>query len=288
MKGQIPYVDNNYDNGVEQNSAVPFYNDVNTANVEEKSFSSDVSSNYDGVEAKNIPFPKKRIESVTLQEWLSEYHLQDELQNLFVNMDLAMKYIHDQGYYITSFALDTIELLNDTINQVKFDSIAEMPLDLSQQKNLVHDNIFLSTVLQIGVYANCLQYFTPDAIEYLKHNFNQFSIFLPEEDIPYYRGIVERGASVYLSAYVGERKKRDLTTLEKQFADDGGKSGGKSLVKKNGNYTAEDLVPQNIQENEWIYANLSKKDAAFARAMIYPILVLVLGISILLLSYFFQ
>ena len=70
--------------------------------------------------------------------------------------------------------------------------------------------------------------------------------------------------------------------------DDGGKSGGKSLVKKNGNYTAEDLVPQNIQENEWIYANLSKKDAAFARAMIYPILVLVLGISILLLSYFFQ
>src|SRR5699024_8034061 len=130
MKGQIPYVDNNYDNGVEQNSAVPFYNDVNTANVEEKSFSSDVSSNYDGVKAKNIPFPKKRIESVTLQEWLSEYHLQDELQNLFVNMDLAMKYIHDQGYYITSFALDTIELLNDTINQVKFDSIAEMPLDL--------------------------------------------------------------------------------------------------------------------------------------------------------------
>lgn len=287
MKGYIPYVGDNYDNRVEQNKDVSFYNDTNTAVAEEKSF----SSNYNIASFSKVnitPSSKKKVKSITLQEWLSKYHLQDELHSLFVNMDLAMKYIHDQGYYITSFALDTIELLNDTINQVKFDSVAEMPLDFSQQKNLVHDNIFLSTVLQIGVYANCLQYFTPAAIEYLKHNFDEFSIFLPEEDVPYYRGIVERGASVYLSAYVGERKKQDLTSLEKQFADDGGKSSGKSLVKKNGNYTAEDLVPQNKQENEWIYAYLSKKDAAFARAMIYPILVLVLGVSILLLSYFFQ
>ena len=29
MKGQIPYVDNNYDNRVEQNTTVPFYNDTN-------------------------------------------------------------------------------------------------------------------------------------------------------------------------------------------------------------------------------------------------------------------
>ena len=187
MKGQIPYVDNNYDNGVEQNKDVSFYNDTNTAVAEEKSF----SSNYNIASFSKVnitPSSKKKVKSITLQEWLSKYHLQDELHSLFVNMDLAMKYIHDQGYYITSFALDTIELLNDTINQVKFDSVAEMPLDFSQQKNLVHDNIFLSTVLQIGVYANCLQYFTPAAIEYLKHNFDEFSIFLPEEDVPYYRG----------------------------------------------------------------------------------------------------
>ena len=160
-----------------------------------------------------------------------------------------------------------------------------MPLDFSSQKDLVRDNIFLSAVLQIGIYANCLQYFQGEAITYLKQNFGDFSIFLPEEDIPYYRGVIERGASVYLSSYVGERKKRDLNNLDQQINDEG--SGkGKTLVKTNGtSLTAEDLVPQNIAELQDVYRNLSKKDAAFARALIYPILILLVGLTVLLLSY---
>ena len=108
---------------------------------------------------------------------------------------------------------------------------------------------------------------------------------MPEEDIPYYRGVIERGASVYLSSYVGERKKRDLNNLDQQINDEG--SGkGKTLVKTNGtSLTAEDLVPQNIAELQDVYRNLSKKDAAFARALIYPILILLVGLTVLLLSY---
>ena len=220
-----------------------------------------------------------------MQEWLTHYHNQEEYQNLFINMDLAMKYIHDQGYYIESFALDTIDILNHSVKQIKFNQLKEMPLDFSSQKDLVRDNIFLSAVLQIGIYANCLQYFQGEAITYLKQNFGDFSIFLPEEDIPYYRGVIERGASVYLSSYVGERKKRDLNNLDQQINDEG--SGkGKTLVKTNGtSLTAEDLVPQNIAELQDVYRNLSKKDAAFARALIYPILILLVGLTVLLLSY---
>ena len=285
MKGQIPYVNNNYDNMVEQNTTVPFYNDTNLAVSEE----SVPDYNTGSSKAKIIHFPKKNVESITLQEWLSKYHLQDELQSFFINMDIAMKYIHDQGYYIKSFALDSIELLNNSIKQVKFDEVEEMPLNFSQQKELVHNNVFLSTVLQIGVYAKCLQYFTDETMQFLKENFDQFAIFLPEEDVPYYKGIVERGATVYYSEYVGQRKIRDLKNLETQFENDGGgKDTGKSLVKKTGNYTAEDLVPQNTHENEMIYANLAKKDAAFARALIYPILVFVLGFVVLSLSYLFR
>lgn len=286
MKEQIPYVDNNYDNRVEQNTAVPFYNDTNLA-VSDDNFSSS-GYNTDSSKGKIISFPKRNAESITLQEWLSKYHLQDELQSLFVNMDIAMKYIHDQGYYIKSFALDSIELLNNSIKQVKFDEVEEMPLNFSQQKELVHNNVFLSAVLQIGVYAKCLQYFTNETMQFLKENFDQFSIFLPEEDVPYYKGIVERGATVYYSEYVGQRKVRDLKNLETQFENDGGgKEDGKSLVKKTGNYTAEDLVPQNTYENEMIYANLAKKDAAFARALIYPVLIFLAGLIILLLCYLF-
>ena len=79
-----------------------------------------------------------------------------------------------------------------------------------------------------------------------------------------------------------------MKNLETQFENDGGgKDTGKSLVKKTGNYTAEDLVPQNTHENEMIYANLAKKDAAFARALIYPDLILLFGLILLLLCYLF-
>lgn len=273
MKEQIPYVDNNYDNRVEQNSTAPFSDDTNFSEL------------YDSTKSKIIPFQKKHIDSITMQEWLMNHHSQEEYQNFFINMDLAMKYIHDQDYYIESFALDTIEILNHSIKQIKFTQLHEMPLDFASQKNLVRDNIFLSAVLQIGIYANCLQYFRGEAITYLKQNFGDFSIFLPEEDIPYYRGVIERGASVYLSSYVGERKKRDLNNLDQQV-NEGDAGKGKSLVKTNGtSLTAEDLVPQNIAELQNVYNNLSKKDAAFVRALIYPILILLVGLTVLLLSY---
>ena len=316
MKGQIPYVDNNYDNRVEQNNAVSFYNDTNLATLPEDDFSSydNNYSNYDtnssvkenvipfkkkpvdnnsyssydansSAKATIIPFKKKQVDSITMQEWLTHYHTQGEYQTLFINMDLAMKYIHDQDYYIESFALDTIEILNHSVKQIKFNQLHEMPLDLSSQKNIVRDNIFLSAVLQIGVYANCLPYFRGEAITYLKQNFGEFSIFLPEEDVPYYKGVIERGASVYFSSYVGERKKRDLNNLDQQINDEGAEKG-KSLVKTNGtSLSAEDLVPQNISELQNVYGNLSKKDAAFARALIYPVLILLVGLTVLLLSY---
>ena len=120
----------------------------------------------------------------------------------------------------------------------------------------------------------------------LKVNFQDFSIFLPPEDVPYYSGIIEKGASVYYSEYVGERKKRDLQNLEKEVSSNSGESQGKSLVKTNGtNYTAEDFLPHNEEANEIIYASLARKEAAFARALIYPVLVFVLGFVVLFLAY---
>lgn len=260
---------------VEQDATVPF---------------SDSDNIYDTKELRqsSVLFFQKKADFITLNEWLQGYHTNEQLQDLFVNMDIAMKYIHNQGYYISSFALDRVALLNHSIRQIKFQNLEPLPYDISQKKNVVRDNIFMSSVLQIGLYAKCLQHFTMNTIPSLKENFREFSIFLPPEDVPYYSGIIEKGASVYYSEYVGERKKRDLQNLEKEVSSNGGESRGKSLVKTNGNYTAEDFLPHNEEANEIIYASLAKKEAAFVRALIYPILVFILGIVVLFLSYLFR
>ena len=271
-------------NTKEQIPTVPYFDEVNG----DQSFSSD-DSFKNLKSSKIIPFRHKEIDSITLNEWLQSYRTNNQLQNLFVNMDIAMKYIHDQGYYISSFALDRISLLNHSIRQIQFQELAPLPYDISQQKQVVRDNIFMASVLHIGLYAKCLQHFTMNTIPAIKDNFQQFTIFLPPEDVPYYSGIIEKGASVYYSAYVGERKKRDLQNLEKEVSSGENNSSGKRLVKTNGSaYTAEDFLPQNEEANELIYASLVKKEAAFARALIYPILVFVLGFVILFLSYLFR
>ena len=284
MRGQVSYVSNDESFTNEQ---------MNAGSL--SAVGSDLS--YDGMRNNSQKIKRSKLKVhpdkvMTLSEWLQKYHMQEDLQNLFVNMDIAMKYIHDQGFYIESFALDRIKLLNDSIRLIRFENLAPFPNDITQQKELVHNNIFLSAVLQIGVYANCIQYFNTDTMQFLKENFNQFSMFLPQEDVPYYKGVIERGASVYYSAFVGERKKRELKELDKQLSgvDGGVSSRGKVLVKSNGlaELSAEDLIPHNEKENGVIYKDLSKKEAAFARALIYPIMILIFGLTILLLSYLLQ
>ena len=284
MRGQVSYVSNDESFTNEQ---------MNAGSL--SAVGSDLS--YDGMRNNLQKIKKSKLKVhpdkvMTLSEWLQKYHMQEDLQNLFVNMDIAMKYIHDQGFYIESFALDRIKLLNDSIRLIRFENLAPFPNDITQQKELVRNNIFLSAVLQIGVYANCIQYFNTDTMQFLKENFNQFSMFLPQEDVPYYKGVIERGASVYYSAFVGERKKRELKELDKQLSgvDGGVNSRGKVLVKSNGlaELSAEDLIPHNEKENGVIYKDLSKKEAAFARALIYPIMILLFGLTILLLSYLLE
>lgn len=284
MRGQVSYVSNDESFTNEQ---------MNAGSL--SAVGSDLS--YDGMRNNSQKIKRSKLKVhpdkvMTLSEWLQKYHMQEDLQNLFVNMDIAMKYIHDQGFYIESFALDRIKLLNDSIRLIRFEILAPFPNDITQQKELVRNNIFLSAVLQIGVYANCIQYFNTDTMQFLKENFNQFSMFLPQEDVPYYKGVIERGASVYYSAFVGERKKRELKELDKQLSgvDGGVNSSGKVLVKSNGlaEPSAEDLIPHNEKENGVIYKDLSKKEAAFARALIYPIMILIFGLTILLLSYLLQ
>lgn len=249
-----------------------------------------IESSYDLGESRKtstkiIPFPKKTAESIKLQAWLGDFHSEEELREVFINMDLAMKYIHVRDFCILSFHPKDIELLNNTVNQVKFSQLMKMPDSIEDKKELVREDIYSSSFLQIGIYSKCLEYLKPS---FLKENFDRFTTFLPEGDIPYYKGIVERGASVYFSEYAAEKKKRDLQTLETQFEEEG-VSKGRSMVKSNGkSLTADDMFEQNAKINDSIYRELITKDAAYVHFLIYPVIVFLIGLLIPLLIYLFH
>lgn len=228
------------------------------------------------VNFKNLQ-KNKETSRLTLRDWLINYYDKDNLGILFANMDSAMKYIHNKGYCIRSFNPKDIEILNNSLSQIRFNALMMMPSDLGARKTIVREDVGKSTFLQIGIYARCLNTLTPD---FLKKNFNEFTTFLPEDMVPYYRGVVERDASVYLGDYLKEKRKRDLEALEKEVGGSmGGASGDKRLVKSNAAGALLEYDSMNTKVNDSIYKQLSGiSDAAFISFLMVPTIIAILGL----------
>ena len=82
---------------------------------------------------------------------------------------------------------------------------------------MIKEDIFNSSLIQVGIYSKSLKYLNP---EFLKENFDDFPQFIPQGDVPYYRGVIQRGASVYFCEFALEKRKRDLEDLEILCLDD--------------------------------------------------------------------
>ena len=227
----------------------------------------------------NFDCSKKIKESshITLRDWLINYYNSGDLGLLFANLDSAMKYIHNKGYCIRSFNPRDVEILNNSLNQIRFNSLMLMPDDFSSRKSVVREDINKLVFLQIGIYAKCLNSLSP---AFLKKNFNDFATFLPEDIVPYYRGVVERDASVYLVDYLKEKRKRDLEALEKEVSGSNDKnSGGKKMIKSSSAASLIEYDSMNTKVNDSIYKQLSGiSDAAFISFMMIPTLVAILGL----------
>ena len=209
------------------------------------------------------PFKKQEIESATLEQWVQTHYSEDELRSIFLNMDRALKYIHDHGYCIEVFYPTEIKVLNNEDDHIQFNKLVELSQDSSIRREMIKEDIFNSSLIQIGIYSNSLKYLTP---EFLKENFDSFSQFIPADDIPYYRGVVQRGASVYFCEYAVEKRNRDLIELEKQLGDD----ENKTLIKQPQN---ENLT--NNKVNDQIYRQINGlRDAAFVNLLLIPTIIL--------------
>ena len=235
---------------------------------------------------------KNSTNNITLAEWLSDYYDSESAHALFINMDKSMKYLHSKGYCVSSFNPTNIEILNGSLQQIKFDEIESMSTDsIAVQKEIIRDDIGRSALLQVNIYfyygSNYdfpnKRFFDP---EFIKDNFEQFAIFLPEDDLSYYKGIFERKSVVYFSDYSFQKDKRALEKLEAELASNGDDKG-RTLVKSNGLSTFDNYDSTNSRVNDSIYKQINgMSDSAYVSFFIIPFLVAIVGFILLLAVYF--
>lgn len=226
------------------------------------------------------------VDSIRLDDWINHHHSEEELKELFLNMDVALKYIHEHDYCIEEFYPTKIEVLNHSLKQIQFKKIMQLPKDSFLKNQYIGEDIFNSSLIQIGIYSGTLDQLKP---EFLKVNFDSFSEFIPNDMIPYYRGVVQRGATIYLCDYSSERIKRDVDQLEQELSG-AGESVGNQLVKDNGHNIGVGPI-SNDKINDQIYRQINgMKDSAFIRVLVIPTMILasLLFISIIsfIISYF--
>lgn len=237
--------------------------------------------------AKIIKFDSN-VEETSLYDWSGREgqlgtRSEEELREVFINMDKAMKYVHKHGYCVKSFSPFEIQILNNSPKQIKFNVLLEIPNDKSIETQLKKEDIFHSACLQIGLYTNTLRYLKED---YLKEHFEDFAKNMPSGDVPYYRGIIERGASVYLCEYANDKRKKDFEMLNQEISAMDGGSNNKQYVKSNGLGFKDDSLT-NDAINDTIYKQINGlKDVAFINYLIIPLLIVIMGITFILMILF--
>ncbi len=217
----------------------------------------------------------------TLKEWCSNYHTDNEFLKMFFTMDNTMKYIHNNGYYITNFNPKNIivGITSNDENYVIFNNLDLMDEDVT---NKINNNIYNLAFLEIGLLSETLDYLRPD---FLKANFSQFKVFIPDNLVDYYKRVLVNQGHFYLTDYLETKNKKEMAKLSKSLDDENkGSSQGHSYVKTTGHYSKEDnnlmelALPQK-KDND-IAAFVTNYALAFviiASSLLIPIIAFLLG-----------
>ena len=203
-----------------------------------------------------------------LKEYYETQPSTEDMQRLYYNMSTAMKYVHEHDYCIKSFNLSDIEVLDvEKKSPIRYKTVVKMPV--TEENQLINEDIYNIAFIQIGIYSGTLNYLKP---KFLKENFNMFAEFLPQDDIPYFRGVVERGASVYYCDFVAERTRREVEVLQKEV----GEGSAMGIQKKKATSIGSAFADKDTRN---LYRDLDDvKQSAFVSFLILPIAMIVLGI----------
>ena len=215
----------------------------------------------------------------TLYKYCESYHDNDEFSRLFYVMDYTMKNIHNKGYYITNFNPKNIVVgvTNKNQDYVIFNSLDVMDNDVT---NKINNNIYNLAFLQVGLLSGTLDYLRSD---FLKENFLQFKIFIPENLVNYYQRVLVNRGYFYLTDYLNTKNSQEINKLSKSLEEDGS-SKGRSYVKSTGHYDDDDkIIPMklpNEDNKDNIAAFVTNYALAFviiASSLLIPIIAFLLG-----------
>ncbi len=225
--------------------------------------------------SKNDP-----IESISLLDWSHTHPDMEELRDVFLNMDRALRYIHEHKYCIQDFRPDKIEILNNEVDHIQFKKIMELSSDPITARQMIQEDIFLSALVQIALYLH-IDDLDHINIDFLKESFDEVAKLLPEGDVPYYRGVIQRGAGVYYSEYAFERRKQELEELESELGEE---SQGMVVPFKE---SKSQLT--NSKVNDMIYKQINGlKEAAFVNLLLIPTIILTVLFLVGLFSWIFS
>ncbi len=198
-----------------------------------------------------------------------------ELQKMFLSLDRKMQLYHEHNYVILSFGVQDIVIYSmvDDNGEYQYDVDFKKTEQRSQSEDIsqsVQKNIFYASCLAVGVYNDCLSYINPENPTFLKDNFNMFAENMPTEVVPYYRGVIERGASVYLSMFVEEKQKRDLSQMMQEM----------EAEKKAEEEAARMRAGSTTLNNKPKVDNWESSQAAFSSVALFPLIIAAMGIII--------
>jgi hypothetical protein len=198
-------------------------------------------------------------------------------------MDLTIKYIHSEKYAVRNINLNKIILIKGSVENIiyKDEDLIYVPQRTPDEKRsfeeMVKENIYSNAFIAVGTYTNTLPYLKPN---FLKENFGSFATFLPEEDVPYYKGVVEKGSLVYYSDFLKAKNEREINKLAAQ-TEEVSASKGNAKKKVSPHYKGDN------SEYTTMHANMGDemKTAAFLSFWLLPGLLFLACLIIPLLAY---
>ena len=201
----------------------------------------------------------------------------EEIKKFFLSFDKKMKMYHENGYVIISFKLQDIVVFIKAQNGMKDYDVDFKHYDKKENTSITpKDNIFYAACLAVGVYNNCLSYINPEKPGFLKNNFYMFAENIPSDVVSYYRGIIERGAEVYLIEFVSTAQQQEINRMKMEMEAE------RKKEEEARNKIQVSKAPSTKNNDVW-----GTRDAAFSSVALFPILFSILGILIPILFMLF-
>lgn len=216
--------------------------------------------NNDNLDQKNY---------ISLADWAPMHDSMEEKREFLLNADIALKYLNSNGMRVDSFDFNDIFIVDGNLREIKYNVISNVgtvtPAD-------VKSNIYEESKMALYLYLYPCEYIDDN---FLKKHFTEFSFAFPSDDVPYYKGIFERGASVPFSDFDFQKRKMELEKLS-----DATKKDGDSDLMGDIDFSMLSK-PNNDEINKKLY-----REAAFAKTIALSTIISVVGFLICLIALF--